>query len=150
MYEPIAINEKDKQVLNTLRNNAVKNLLRMEEDLQTMSQAVKTYREALTDSMELSIEEADIVCKYSTKPTLGSYSLPAVMVGSRANYDLASIKEDNGRLEELKDLVENARKQVDAYRRILASAFTDLNSEMKKTQLFATNIEQALNILRDA
>ena len=149
MYEPQSINQKDKQILATLRRNSEKNLLRMEEDLGTMLAAVRTYREALADSLDLNVEEADIVCKYATKPTMGSYNLPSVLVGTRANYDMGEIKEDNERLENLKKMSEDARKQSNAYYDILYGAYTDLTSEIKKSKLFSANIEQAINILRD-
>jgi hypothetical protein len=148
MYEPVAINVKDKMVLDTLRKNAVINIKRLEDDLTTMTLALKTYRESFDDSLDLSIEEADIVAKYATKPTMGSYTLPAILVGTRADYDINRIKDDNERLESLKDLAKSSRIQTSQYLKILTQAYHDLSNEMKKAAMFAANMEQAIAMLR--
>lgn len=148
-YVPTSINKKDALVLQTLRQNSQTNISKALANAQQLIQALKIYKEALEDSQDLSTEEADIICKYSTKPTLGSYNLPSILIGSREDYDITAVKQDNQRLENLKDLAKRANSQSDTYLKIVLQNYKDLVSEIKKLELFKANIEQALNLLGD-
>jgi hypothetical protein len=148
-YIPTTINKKDALVLQTLKQNSQKNIDKALEDTQQLIQALKIYKEALADSQDIATEEADIICKYSTKPTLGSYNLPSILIGSRADYDISAVKDDNKRLEDLKSMTTRANSQADMYLKIVLQNYHDLMAEIKKMELFKSNIEQALSLLQD-
>jgi hypothetical protein len=139
-YRPTSITEKDAMIIETLSKNSMANISRAAQDILTINEAIKAYKSALSDSLELSLEETDIIRKYSVAPVLGSYTLPAVIVGSRADYNIDSVKQDNERMQELKGLAEIARSQADMYRKIILQNFRDLASEISKMNVFATNI----------
>jgi hypothetical protein len=146
-YEPQTLSDKDKMILKTLAKNSMINIQRVEQDLTTMLEAIKVYKMALEDDIDLETEEADLIHKYAAAPTMGVYNLPAVMVGTRANYDLGTIKEDNTRLEQIKDLAKEAKGQAEAYQKIIVSNFGDLSAGIKKMNMFALNIRQSLTLI---
>jgi hypothetical protein len=148
-YIPQSLNKKDAIVLQTLRKNSQQNIDKAIADGEQLIIALKNYKDSLADAQDLSTEEADIICKYTTKPQLGSYNLPAVLIGNRADYDINAVKEDNARLESIKSLASRANSQADMYLKIVLQNYKDLVNEVKKIELFKANIEQAINMLQD-
>jgi hypothetical protein len=148
-YIPTSINKKDAMVLQTLRQNSQKNIDKAIDATATLHQALKTYKEALADSQELSTEEADIICKYATAPTMGSYNLPSILIGDKASYNINDVKADNQRLENLRNESKRAANQADYYLKIALQNYKNLVAEIKQMELFKSNIEQALALLQD-
>jgi hypothetical protein len=136
MYTTKNIPKKSQNVINMLRQQALQNADAALQELQYLTSAISTYKEALSESLDISLEKADIVYKYKTQPTLGSYNLPAVMASTVASYDMNEIKKDNIRVEELGNEEEEVASQRELYYKMIIGNFNDLTKRVKR---IATN-----------
>jgi ribosomal protein L22 len=136
MYSTKNIPKKSQSVIDMLRQQALQNADAALQELQYLTSAIATYKEALSDSLDISLEKADIIYKYKTQPTMGAYSLPAVMASTVASYDINEIKKDNTRIEELGNNEEEASSQRELYYKMIIGNFNDLTKRVKR---IATN-----------
>jgi predicted Zn-dependent protease len=136
MYSTKNLPKKSQSVIDMLRQQALQNADAALQELQYLLSAISTYKEALSESLDISLEKADIVYKYKTKPTMGAYNLPAVMATTAATYDINSIKKDNSRMEELNDNEDETSSQKELYFKMIIGNFNDLSKRIKR---IATN-----------
>jgi hypothetical protein len=132
MYSTKNIPKKSQSIIDMLRQQALQNADAALQELQYLTSAIATYKEALSDSLDISLEKADIIYKYKTKPTMGAYNLPAVMASTVAAYDINEIKKDNTRIEELGNNEEEASSQRELYYKMIIGNFNDLTKRVKR------------------
>jgi len=131
-YEPKTLPKKSTGLISNLRTETLMSAEGTIQELQYLLDAVKQYKETIEDAINLNLEKADLVFKYSHKDPGGSYNLPGVMANTTASYDLEAIKKDNDRLKSIKEEAERSTDESDLYYRMIVQNSNDLLRRLKK------------------
>jgi hypothetical protein len=148
-YDPKHIPPKSKNVINTIRNETAAASEATIQELQYLLSSIKSYKTAVISAIDLNLEKADLVSKYSHADPGGAYNLPGIMANTTASYNLKDVKEDNDRLNNVKSESEQANDESDLYYKMIVSNFNDLNRRLKKLAVLNTSLQAYLQQLEN-
>lgn len=125
-YEAKNIDAKSSQVINALETALNSNIDKCLKEIDSLKSSVALYKESVGDYVDLSVENSDIVAKYSKANNGGTYNLPGVFASSSGSYDLDAMKADNQRIEQVKSLYNTAKNQRDTYFKMIVRAQNEM------------------------
>jgi hypothetical protein len=130
-YDPVNLTPKDANLLKTVSKNLCSNTDATISALIAMVSNLKMYKEVIIDCINSEIESIDLETKYSSNPPQQFHSLPGVMT-LPPSYDLASIKNDNARFIEMKELMDKVNSQKDVYIKIIQQEYKMFSQALKR------------------
>jgi hypothetical protein len=131
IYAPQNLTSKDAQLLTTISKNLLKNVESTVGALSAMISNLKMYKEVMVDCINSEAETIDLTVKYASNVPQQVHSLPGI-VNLPPAYNLESIKADNEKFENLKDVREKVEAQKDMYIKILEQEYKTVNAAFKK------------------
>ena len=117
IYQTKNLSQKDANLLAQISKSAITSLQSTIGSLQHLLANLQIYKECLIDGINLQAESADLISKYTRNIPQQSHTLPGV-ISLPPSYDLESIKTDNERLTQVKELKDKAIKQKEIYLRL--------------------------------
>jgi hypothetical protein len=145
-YQPKNLDERDTQVLASISKSSISAIESSIGALTHLIANLKTYKQCLIDSINLQAESADIVTKYATNVPSQSHTLPGI-ISTPHTYDLASIKSDNERMEQVKMHKDKAIAQKRIYLRLSEEDVKVFLQSWKRLQYSDVSFEEFLEVL---
>lgn len=131
-YNPVSIKKSDLQVVEALRKQILVSVEGSLAELEYLKSALQSYKGAMDESLDANIQFTDIVSKYTQQKSMGVYNLPGVMANTTASYDITSMKADNQKLAQAKEIQATSDKHRDLYFKMILQNFQDLKTKLQK------------------
>ena len=130
-YNPTNLSQKDSVLLQTIAKNLVTNTDATISALQAMVSNLNMYKEVMIDSINTEAESIDLEMKYQRKIPQQSHTLPGVIT-LPPSYDLESVKKDNVRFEEVKDVRDKVNSQRDLYVKLIQQEYKMFSQALRR------------------
>jgi len=140
-YEPQNIPKKSATLIKALQQETLLSAEATIQELNYLLTALKQYKTAINESINLNLEKSDLILKYKKAEPGGIYNLPAVLGASSASYDLTAIKQDNERLKNIKEDSERAEDESELYYRMITQNTNDLIRKIKKVSSINSSLK---------
>ena len=143
VYE--SLDDEDVKVIESIQRRIDSTIDILTSDLKYLIDSLNEYKSATKQTIASSLNEANILLKYSNGHDDSAYNLPGVFASTVSNYDLAEMRGDN---EKLKDFQEK-RKKYDSKRGTIYSMISGTYNEVRtRLNLLATD-NQTLSVKLD-
>lgn len=143
VYE--SLDDEDVKVIESIQRRIDSTIDILTSDLKYLIDSLNEYKSATKQTISSSLNEANILLKYSNGHDDSAYNLPGVFASTVSNYDLAEMRGDN---EKLKDFQEK-RKKYDSKRGTIYSMISGTYNEVRtRLNLLATD-NQTLSVKLD-
>ena len=143
IYE--SLDDEDVKVIESIQRRIDSTIDILTSDLKYLIDSLNEYKSATKQTIASSLNEANILLKYSNGHDDSAYNLPGVFASTVSNYDLAEMRGDN---EKLKDFQEK-RKKYDSKRGPIYSMISGTYNEVRtRLNLLATD-NQTLSVKLD-
>lgn len=116
LYKVKNISQNDAVMLGQLINNNIESVSKAISSLKSLLKNLNIYKDCLIDSINLESENLDIAIKYSSneKNYYSSGSLPGV-ISTPKEYDIAAIKADSDRMNNINTNKDKVSSQKELY-----------------------------------
>lgn len=115
-------------------------------DLKFLIESLESYKESTHKMISASLQEADILVKYSNGHNDMAYNLPGVFSNTVSTYDLAEMRGDNKKLKELQDEHKSCDKQRSSSYSMISGTYSNIRSRLN---LLANDNQEVTSRLED-
>lgn len=151
-YQVQNLSQTNQQTLSKIRADLAAAIEGAIAETDYLKNSLQLFKQSIEKFSDLSLENADIVNSYKQKTSVQSYNLPGVFASSIGNVDFEKMKQDNARLLEISDELQNIKTEKDINYSIVISNTNDYINRIKQlknaNQLlenFITQVENSIS-----
>lgn len=149
-YSSKNLSKKDAANLVNISTNSLNAVTYLISVTNHFLQTLETYKESLSDNIDLSSESLDIATKYSKNNSSGQvHTLPGI-ISTPAQYNITELKADHDRLQMLKTETDKAKSEADIYMRLLSEDVSIMLKYWKKINSNNALFEQLIEVLNSS
>lgn len=152
-YKAQHLQGRDSAILANLSTQNIEAINKAIASIQSLAKNLQTFRDCLTDAINLEAESADMAAKYSNENIKyqNAYQLPGVVTTPRS-YDIEAIKKDSDRMTEINSERAKVTNQKETYLkickedvRVFISAWKLVNYQNAYWNEFIMSLNNSLN-----
>lgn len=130
-YATNLIDKKNDKVLKALKSNSNEAATKALASIKSIADTIENYKTALSEYIDLSVEQSAITAKYSKDVAGGSYNLPGVFSNTVGGYNIEQMKKDNLRLRDVSEQLKAVEAAKDFSSKIISRNATELLTQLK-------------------
>lgn len=143
------LSKSDIGIINSAEQSIIKTVNSLVADCQYLANVLVQYKDAMVQNVTSSVQESDILRKYSSGSSGNSYNLPGVFATTLGSYDLERMNQDNARLESAMQIKKESEKQRNTTFALVTQTYGDIRQKLNSLANENQQIVQYIEALKD-